>query len=137
MYKCAFPSATVHPQPSTMHKSLVLLATLASAVLAADYKLELHHATVSSKWVSLYTQAGTRICFCTKNVQTGWIKGNNGGDIKLFSNNDCTGNFATLDSNSRVDNAQWVNSVSFGKSGIPSDGPSRDPSGKVYCPDWY
>ncbi|KAG0346344.1 hypothetical protein BG005_000802 [Podila minutissima] len=120
-----------------MYKSLALLATLCSAVLAADYKLELHHSTDANKWVSLFTQAGTRICFCTKNVQTGWIKGNNGGDIKLFSNNDCTGNFQILGPNKRVDNAQWVNSVSFGKSGIPSNGPSKDPSGAVYCPDWY
>ncbi|KAG0093911.1 hypothetical protein BGZ93_008781 [Podila epicladia] len=120
-----------------MYKSLALLATLCSAALAADYRLELHHNTDSNKWVSLFTQTGTRTCFCTKNVQTGWIKGNNGGDIKLFSSNDCTGNFQTLGTNERVNNAQWVNSVSFGKSGISSVGPSRDPSGAVYCPNWY
>ncbi|KAK3804847.1 MAG: hypothetical protein J3Q66DRAFT_361647 [Benniella sp.] len=121
-----------------MYKSFVLLAAVCSSVaLAADYRLELHHNTDSRKWVSLFTQPGTRICFCTKNVQTGWIKGNNGGDIKLFSSTDCRGEFQSIGSNSRVDNAQWVNSVSFGKSGIPSNGPSKDPSGRVYCPDWY
>ncbi|KAG0031334.1 hypothetical protein BGZ82_007037 [Podila clonocystis] len=121
-----------------MFKSLVLLATIAIVVFADNlHRVELHHNTVASKKVSMYTSLGTRTCFCTKNVQTGWIKGNNGGNIRLFSSTDCTGNYATLGSNSRVNNAQWVNSVSWGKSGIPSNGPPRDPKGRITCPKWY
>ncbi|KAF9165371.1 hypothetical protein DFQ26_000237 [Actinomortierella ambigua] len=119
-----------------MKSTLICLLALASSA-AAMYKVELHHATDSSKWVELYTHDNTRICFCTRDVQTGWIKGNNGGVIKLFKSNDCTGAYSTIGSNERINGATWVNSISFGKGGISSDGPSKDPSGNVYCPNWY
>ncbi|KAF9912379.1 hypothetical protein EC991_011071 [Linnemannia zychae] len=45
-----------------------------------------------------------------------------GSDVKLFSTTDCTGNYATVKDD--VYNAQWVNSISYGKSGIPSEGPN-------------
>ncbi|KAF9369367.1 hypothetical protein CPB97_003643 [Podila verticillata] len=61
-----------------------------------------------------------RYCICVKNTQTASVEGMNGGLIKLFSTNDCTGNYQTLGSNGKAYNTYWVNSVSWGKEGIPS-----------------
>ncbi|KAG0009308.1 hypothetical protein BGZ82_004104, partial [Podila clonocystis] len=67
---------------------------------------------------SLIVPPGERICFCLSKTQTAIINGQLGGDVKLFSTSDCTGNYAN--GGKITNNAQWVNSVSFGKSGISS-----------------
>ncbi|KAG0217303.1 hypothetical protein BGX33_010949 [Mortierella sp. NVP41] len=71
-----------------------------------------------------------RACYCLKNTQTAKIYNRDGGDVKLFSTTDCTGNFSKLSEGKTQSNAQWVNSMSFGASGIPS----RDPAS---CPNYF
>lgn len=73
----------------------------------------------------------TRVCWCLKNTQTASITGDNGGLIRAFSSSDCTGNYDTIGSNSGINNAQWVNSISFGASGVASTGPGG------YCPNYF
>ncbi|KAF9111965.1 hypothetical protein BGX27_004186 [Mortierella sp. AM989] len=111
-----------------MHKSLLLLLALSSSALA--YKCLIIKNNTGTKSFRFCVNDADRQCFCVKNTQTGSIQGDNGGDIKLFSTTDCTGNFQKLGSNSKVSNTQWVNSFSLGASNIPSysDG---------FCPNWY
>ncbi|KAG0012819.1 hypothetical protein BGZ81_001358, partial [Podila clonocystis] len=61
-----------------------------------------------------------RVCYRLSQTLTPTINGDIAGDVKLFSTSDCTGNYAN-GSGKTTNNAQWVNSVSFGKSGIPSN----------------
>ena len=114
-----------------MHKAIIVLLALAfysGVALAVTNHVYIYNNNKSKSQV--FGAIDTRFCACVKNTQTGFIKGVNGGDIKLFSSNDCTGNFQTLESNGEAKNAQWVNSFSYGKSGIPSSGPFG-------CPDYY
>jgi len=97
-------------------------------MVVADYGVQIAN-NGGSKKLTLTTPAGTRPCICLASTQTATIKGVNGGDIKVFSTVDCTGNFQTIGSNSAISNAQWVNSISFGASGS-STGPGS-------CPNWY
>ncbi|KAF9321666.1 hypothetical protein BG003_000549 [Podila horticola] len=110
-----------------MHKSLIFLVVLCVPMAASAYCIEFANNSGSKKWKGCYDE---RICYCVANVQTGTIRGIDGGNIKLFSNSDCTGNYDILGSNGQVSNTQWVNSISFGRSGISSVGPWG-------CPDWY
>ncbi|KAG0046280.1 hypothetical protein BGZ83_008538 [Gryganskiella cystojenkinii] len=117
-----------------MHKSI--LALLSSAVLAsvsyaaATYTILVqNNGLVKGQYLFEYG-VNTRICWCLKNTQTAAITGINGGNIKVFSTSDCTGNFATISPNGVLNNAQWVNSVSFGASGVSSTGPDS-------CPNYY
>ncbi|KAF9919114.1 hypothetical protein FBU30_011168 [Linnemannia zychae] len=66
-----------------------------------------------------------RFCLCLKTSQTAQIHNTNGGVMKLFSTDDCTGNFAVLSLGSTRSNAQWVNSASVGIDGVPSFGPTQ------------
>ncbi|KAG0293395.1 hypothetical protein BGZ96_002863 [Linnemannia gamsii] len=100
-----------------MLKSIVLLATLATGALAADY-FALISNNDGAKWTFLDVPSGSRYCFCLKDTQTARIDGGNGGDVKLFSTTDCTGNYAN--GKKVTDNAQWVNSISLGASGKKS-----------------
>ncbi|KAF9948207.1 hypothetical protein BGZ72_009852 [Mortierella alpina] len=115
-----------------MVKALLLLTTFfASAALAQ---------VTPSYYATLFNNAGKseelavprtkRACVCLKNTQTARIMNYSGGDsvVKVFSSTDCTGNFATVTDN--IYNAQWVNSMSFGRSGISSDGPHG-------CPNYF
>ncbi|KAG0014968.1 hypothetical protein BGZ82_001582 [Podila clonocystis] len=111
-----------------MHKSTLLLLAVYAASVSA-YQVVVKN---NAGWASTFpVAAGDRWCFCVKNTQTNSIKGINGGDIKLFSKADCTGNYSQLGSNSQANNAQWVNSFSMGASGIPSGGPNG------VCPNWF
>ncbi|KAF8952609.1 hypothetical protein BGZ52_005065, partial [Haplosporangium bisporale] len=111
--------------------SLVMLSALYAGALAG-----------SPYFVDIKKNAGTedfrfnivyeiRDCICLNNTQAGSITGVNGGLIKLFSSSDCSGKYKTLGSNSQASNAHWVNSFSFGASGVPTSGPDD------YCPNWY
>ncbi|KAF9273045.1 hypothetical protein BGZ68_001877 [Mortierella alpina] len=115
-----------------MVKALLLLTTFfASAALAQ---------VTPSYYATLFNNAGKseelavprtkRACVCLKNTQTARIMNYSGGDsvVKVFSSTDCTGTFATVTDN--IYNAQWVNSMSFGRSGISSDGPYG-------CPNYF
>ncbi|KAG0352996.1 hypothetical protein BG005_007627 [Podila minutissima] len=110
-----------------MFKSLVFLSALATSALAY-YQVSVENNY--SRNIHLYAQDGTRQCYCLTNTQSAYIRGVNGGDIKLFSSDDCTGSYSTLESDEEVGEAHWVNSVSFGASGS-----SKDPNG--YCPNWH
>ncbi|KAG0090857.1 hypothetical protein BGZ93_009113 [Podila epicladia] len=104
-----------------MVKSIFLLTTLfTSAAFATDYY-----------YVAIFNNAGKseelqvprtrRYCVCLKNTQTARIMNYSGSDVKLFSSSDCTGKYTTVADN--ANNAQWVNSMSYGRSGISSEGP--------------
>ncbi|KAF9923932.1 hypothetical protein FBU30_006002 [Linnemannia zychae] len=99
-----------------MLKSLALLATLASSAFASFATLFNNDGT---EFRFLNVPDGKRYCFCLKDTQTGRIDGTYGGDVKLFSTADCSGNYAN-GSGKATDNAQWVNSISVGASGISS-----------------
>ena len=102
-----------------MHKSIVLLAFLATGALAqGDYHMDVWNS--AGQRLRFYDYKGHRSCFCLKNTQTAKIKNVDVGDVKLFSTNDCTGNYATIAKGSTQANTQWVNSFSFGDSGKPS-----------------
>ncbi|OAQ22367.1 hypothetical protein K457DRAFT_143477 [Linnemannia elongata AG-77] len=66
-----------------------------------------------------------RFCLCLKTTQTSKIHNTHGGVMKLFSTDDCTGNFVSLPLGSTRSNSQWVNSASVGVDGIPSFGPTQ------------
>ncbi|KAG0335528.1 hypothetical protein BG000_007452 [Podila horticola] len=103
-----------------MHKSLVLMALLATSALAqGDYHMDVYNN--AGQKLRFYDYTGHRSCFCLKNTQTAKIHNVDVADAKLFSTNDCTGNFASLAKGSTQSNAQWVNSFSFGDSGRPSE----------------
>lgn len=102
-----------------MHKSLALLALLAASALAVgDYHMNVFNN--AGKKISFYDYKGHRTCLCVKNIQTAKIFNVDVGDAKLFSTQDCTGNFVALSKGKTQSNAQWVNSFSFGDSGRPS-----------------
>ncbi|KAG0323696.1 hypothetical protein BGZ99_002573 [Dissophora globulifera] len=116
-----------------MHKTIILLSALCAnvAFAATVYYVDIRNNDNSKYFRFEVDGASTRGCFCVKNTQTGSITGVGGGNIKLFSTTDCTGNYQTIGSDSHITNTQWVNSLSFGASGVSSN----DPQG--YCPNWY
>ncbi|KAK3830139.1 MAG: hypothetical protein JOS17DRAFT_791374 [Linnemannia elongata] len=103
----------------------LLTAFLKSFAFANYYVAILNNAHKSTE---LMVTRDRRTCVCLKSTQTARILNYLGGDVKLFSKSGCTGKYATLDADASQYNAQWVNSVSFGKSGIPSYGPEGCPN---------
>ncbi|KAF9142292.1 hypothetical protein BG015_000986 [Linnemannia schmuckeri] len=106
-----------------MHKSsllLLVLATVNSAMALGDWQFVVTNNAGRSVEVPV---AGKRHCVCLENSQTAKIKNTNGGVMKLFSTDNCTGNYAVLSKGATRSNAQWVNSASVGQDGIPSTGP--------------
>ncbi|KAF9934525.1 hypothetical protein FBU30_001666 [Linnemannia zychae] len=102
-----------------MHKSLLLFSALAFAEAAfAAFAVTVYN-NDGSYGAILDAQDGQRICYCVSATQTAKIIGTSGGDVKLFSKSDCSGNYAN-GSGITTYNAQWVNSISVGESGIPS-----------------
>ncbi|KAG0061943.1 hypothetical protein BGZ89_011052 [Linnemannia elongata] len=102
-----------------MHKSLAFLALLAASALAqGNYHMDVYNS--ANQKIRFYDYYGHRTCLCVKNIQTAKIRNVDVGDAKLFSTEDCTGNFVQLDKGVTRSNAQWVNSFSFGDSGKPS-----------------
>ncbi|KAG0288897.1 hypothetical protein BGZ97_006640 [Linnemannia gamsii] len=97
----------------------MILVVCSTIVLGAEsYEILLKNNAGNS--MVLVAGSDQRTCFCLVNTQTASIKGQNGGDIKLFSSDNCNGNYQSLGPNDTAYNAQWVNSASWGKSGIPS-----------------
>ncbi|KAF9948206.1 hypothetical protein BGZ72_009851 [Mortierella alpina] len=110
-----------------MVKAFLLLMTLLSTAFA----VELWYVAIwdnAGRHDEIAAEKSKRRCVCLKNTQTARILNYMGGDVKLFSKSDCTGNFATLAEDESQYNAQWVNSVSFGRSGISSYGPEGCPN---------
>ncbi|KAG9061995.1 hypothetical protein KI688_006714 [Linnemannia hyalina] len=107
-----------------MHKPSVLLllvlATLNGALALGDWQFRVYNNAGKTVEVPVI---GKRHCVCLETSQTAKIKNTNGGVMKLFSTDDCTGNFAVLSKGATRSNAQWVNSASVGKDGVPSTGP--------------
>ncbi|KAG0032360.1 hypothetical protein BGZ81_011049 [Podila clonocystis] len=105
-----------------MYKFILLWTALCLAQVALaspDYYIKIFN-NDDSKSKLLEVMNGSRLCYCISQTQTARIDGRfAGGDVKLFSTSDCTGNWAN-GSGKITNNAQWVNSVSFGKSGISS-----------------
>ncbi|KAF9921324.1 hypothetical protein FBU30_008691 [Linnemannia zychae] len=102
-----------------MHKFFLLFSALcvANVALAQYHILITNNDGSKSMWLDVLD--GNRHCFCLSQTQTATIEGQLGGDVKLFSRSDCTGSYSS-GSGKTTYNAQWVNSVSFGASGIPS-----------------
>ncbi|KAF9155643.1 hypothetical protein BG015_009088 [Linnemannia schmuckeri] len=108
-----------------MHKSLALLialCTLNGALALGDWQFQVTNNAGKTVTVPV---GGKRYCMCLSTSQTAKIKNTNGGVMKLFSTDDCTGNFVALYKGSTRSNAQWVNSASIGQDGIPSAGPNH------------
>lgn len=108
-----------------MLKSTILLSALVTiGAFAQTWSFDVTNnagKTVSSGPISNYK----RFCLCLKTTQTAKIKNTHGGVMKMFSTDNCKGNFATLSLGSTRTNSQWVNSVSVGIDGIPSFGPTQ------------
>ncbi|KAG0079014.1 hypothetical protein BGZ93_003423 [Podila epicladia] len=114
-----------------MYKSLVLLSALCVSVLAGSpYFVDIKNKdeSASFRFPIVYE---IRDCICLNNTQADSITGVNGGKIRLFPTSDCTGKYKSLDGNKKLSNVQWVNSFSFGASGVPTTGPQD------YCPNWF
>ncbi|KAG0332894.1 hypothetical protein BG000_009646 [Podila horticola] len=110
-------------------KLLYLLSAAACASVAyAEYAVQICN-NGCKKVHTFKTPNNIRPCICLASTQTATIGDINGGDIKVFQSADCTGNFQKIPRNEAINNAQWVNSMSFGPSGS-----SRDPGP---CGDWY
>ncbi|KAF9084349.1 hypothetical protein BGX27_003829 [Mortierella sp. AM989] len=105
-----------------MHKSLLILSALcfAQLTLAQNNWYVTIKNNDNSKVRHLAAPRGYRFCYCLSKTQTATIDGRYGGNVKLFSKSDCTGNFVD-GSNKITKNAQWINSVSFGVSGMESE----------------
>ncbi|KAG0362238.1 hypothetical protein BG005_006377, partial [Podila minutissima] len=104
-----------------MHRTVLLFLVLCTiGALAELWNIEVTNNAGTTVRVDI---EGRRHCICLEHSQTAKIKNTNGGLMRLFSTNDCKGNFAGLDKGKTVSNAQWVNSASVGISGIPSTGP--------------
>ncbi|KAG0012820.1 hypothetical protein BGZ81_001359 [Podila clonocystis] len=103
-----------------MSKFILLLSALCFVqfALASEFWTVYVENSDGSLYKSFYTELWERECYCISQTSTYRIDGDRGGDVKLFSSSDCTGNYAAGTKENY--NAQWVNSISFGKSGIPS-----------------
>jgi hypothetical protein len=92
---------------------LILLATAVYNVHACYTEMDYVGAGGALK--SLYTYGCGRVCRCLKNVHTASIYPPTNGVGRAFSTDDCTGAYSTV--TSTLNNAEWVNSVSYGGSG--------------------
>ncbi|KAF9921396.1 hypothetical protein FBU30_008616 [Linnemannia zychae] len=110
-----------------MLKSVLVLALSAVALVQA---YEINVFNNAGTRISLFEDPGFRTCICLRNTQSNKIYNKDGGDVKLFSTDDCTGNYSQLGAGKTQINAQWVNSLSLGKSGIPSSSPAT-------CPNYF
>ncbi|KAF9923951.1 cytochrome c1 [Linnemannia zychae] len=95
-----------------MYKSALLLSVLCLSKVVFGYSIDLQNNDGSLK-TGFSLNNDQRGCACLSKTQTAQIMGQDGGDVKLFSTSDCTGNYAN-GSGKTTYNAQWVNSVSFG-----------------------
>ncbi|KAG0089641.1 hypothetical protein BGZ93_000014 [Podila epicladia] len=110
-------------------KFLYLLSAAACASVAyAQYAVQICN-NGCQKTHTFKTTSSIRPCICLASTQTATIGGINGGDIKVFRSTDCTGSYQKIGPNEGINNAQWVNSMSFGPSGS-----SREPGP---CGNWY
>lgn len=109
---------------------LILASALLAQIVLAEYTVELKNNAGTA--VYIHSNDNQRTCYCLTNTQTASIRDINGGSIRVFSKSDCTGNYGTT-TNGVVDNAQWVNSISFGKGGISSQ---DSPWGCANFYDW-
>ncbi|KAF9900798.1 hypothetical protein EC991_006884 [Linnemannia zychae] len=113
-----------------MHKTALLLLAISSISYAADPWVLISNVGWTKDKV-FTVPSNKRICVCVKNVQTFSIYSEPFCNARVFSTSDCTGNFQTINKwDKPIENAQWVNSISFGKAGISSSGPNG-------CPNWY
>ncbi|KAF9923952.1 hypothetical protein FBU30_006001, partial [Linnemannia zychae] len=101
-----------------MHKLTLLLSVLCVAKFAAaDYGIGIWDN--AGGWSTLWAPDGARYCYCLTKTQTARLYAKGEYNVKLFSTSNCSGNYAD-GSNKITENAQWVNSISFGAAGIPS-----------------
>ncbi|KAG0317132.1 hypothetical protein BG000_004638, partial [Podila horticola] len=96
-----------------MPKAIILLLALCASTLAAGlYNVEVRNNAGTEKYkFTIYSKQ--RACWCLKNTQAGSITGVQGGNIKMFSTTDCSGNYRTLGNSSKASSTQWVNSLSY------------------------
>lgn len=107
-----------------MVKSLFLLTAFLTSSAFANYYVAIWNN--ARKSTELMVTRDRRSCVCLKNTQTFRIMNFSHSDVKVFSSTDCTGNYDIVTTD--IYNAQWVNSMSFGRSGIPSEGPDSCPN---------
>lgn len=108
-----------------MKKCYLVFALLSLIAYAQACYSEFNYRTSAGTMHYISNYSCNRVCHCVKNVNTHKVYPWHEGVTKLFSTTDCTGNYQTI--TGMVENAEWVNSVSFGPSGI-SQGPWGCPS---------
>ncbi|KAG0344454.1 hypothetical protein BG004_004475 [Podila humilis] len=100
--------------------ALCVIGTLAAA--PRNWSVDFIDSTGNIDTVTVF---GRRICLCVDDrVRPAKIKNSNGGQVRLFSTTNCTGNFASLPAGQSV-NAAWVKSISIGEGGIPAYPPAE------------
>ncbi|KAK3830132.1 MAG: hypothetical protein JOS17DRAFT_197830 [Linnemannia elongata] len=109
-----------------MVKSLFLLTAFLTSSAFANYYVAIWNNALKN--TELMVTRDRRRCVCLKNTQTYRIMNFSQSDVKLFRSTDCTGNYDTVEGD--IYDAQWVNSMSWGKSGIPSEDPDS-------CPNYF
>ncbi|KAJ2956894.1 hypothetical protein NQZ79_g7306 [Umbelopsis isabellina] len=101
----------------------LLVLGLATLISATTYEIFIQNKAGDI----LYLDDTGRQCQCLSNTQTAHIANSYGGIVRVFQSTDCTGAYETIGSQGSIDNAEWVNSVSFGSSGS-SSGPYGCPN---------
>ncbi|KAG0286890.1 hypothetical protein BGZ97_007271 [Linnemannia gamsii] len=107
-----------------MVKSLFLLTAFLTSSAFANYYVAIWNN--ARKSTELMVTRDRRLCVCLTNTQTYRIMNFSQSDVKIFRSSDCTGNYDTVETD--IYDAQWVNSMSFGRSGIRSEDPDSCPN---------
>ncbi|KAF9167370.1 hypothetical protein DFQ27_002197 [Actinomortierella ambigua] len=108
-----------------MQKTILLTLALVAEV-AFSYSVIVKNNAGDA--VELYIPSGRRICACLKNTQSKSLQGVGAGTAKIFWSSTCTGSYNNLASNGFLNNAHWVNSISFGANLGSSEGPAGCPN---------
>ncbi|KAF9974335.1 hypothetical protein BGZ73_002254 [Actinomortierella ambigua] len=111
-----------------MQKTILVTLALVAQAAQVAFGYSVFVTNKGGSTVELYIPNGRRICGCLKNTQSKTLRGVGAGQVKLFWSSDCTGNYNTMGSGGTLNSAYWVNSISFGKSGISSEGPYECPN---------
>ncbi|KAG0044981.1 hypothetical protein F5H01DRAFT_332136 [Linnemannia elongata] len=107
-----------------MVKKLFLLTAFFTSSAFANYYVAIWNN--ARKSTELWVTRDKRECVCLKNTQTYRIMNFSQSDVKIFRSTDCTGSYDVVTTD--VYDAQWVNSMSYGRSGIRSEGPDSCPN---------
>ncbi|ORX46494.1 hypothetical protein DM01DRAFT_1339496 [Hesseltinella vesiculosa] len=95
--------------------ALMLVLVMADTNEYGEYWLDVRDDKMPQHY-EFYTK-DVRKCICLRTKRSDRIDNLGGGDVKVFSSSDCTGNYASIKEGGEIKNARWVNSASFGPKG--------------------